>query len=185
VAEDEDRTEGEELFEDLEKFFAPIQDVDWPGRPRPGPGPSARRASPARPRSRCRAEPVRRSTMAFETEQENDAEPATERVPASDAEEADELEERVSVVLSEAEAGDTTQTDEGTAVASARLCRPPAPTGTESRRADRGDRTEVAERRHQAVGGGRSLRQSLQDGSRRARVWGRSPPGNRDRPAAR
>jgi phosphatidate cytidylyltransferase len=30
VPEDEDRTEGEDLFEDLDKFFAPIQDVDWP-----------------------------------------------------------------------------------------------------------------------------------------------------------
>jgi phosphatidate cytidylyltransferase len=30
VPEDEERTEGEDLFEDLDKFFAPIQDVDWP-----------------------------------------------------------------------------------------------------------------------------------------------------------
>ena len=30
MPEDEDRTEGEDLFEDLDKFFAPIQDVDWP-----------------------------------------------------------------------------------------------------------------------------------------------------------
>lgn len=31
MPEDEERGEGgEELFEDLDKFFAPIQDVDWP-----------------------------------------------------------------------------------------------------------------------------------------------------------
>ena len=30
MPEDEERTEGEDLFEDLDKFFAPIQDVDWP-----------------------------------------------------------------------------------------------------------------------------------------------------------
>jgi phosphatidate cytidylyltransferase len=30
VAGDDERTEGEDLFEDLDKFFAPIQDVDWP-----------------------------------------------------------------------------------------------------------------------------------------------------------
>jgi phosphatidate cytidylyltransferase len=30
VPEDEGRNEGEDLFEDLDKFFAPIQDVDWP-----------------------------------------------------------------------------------------------------------------------------------------------------------
>jgi phosphatidate cytidylyltransferase len=30
VTEGEGRNEGEDLFEDLDKFFAPIQDVDWP-----------------------------------------------------------------------------------------------------------------------------------------------------------
>ena len=30
MAGDDERTEGEDLFEDLDKFFAPIQDVDWP-----------------------------------------------------------------------------------------------------------------------------------------------------------
>ena len=30
MADDQRRGEGEELFEDLDKFFAPIQDVDWP-----------------------------------------------------------------------------------------------------------------------------------------------------------
>ena len=31
MPDDEERDgEGEDLFEDLDKFFAPIQDVDWP-----------------------------------------------------------------------------------------------------------------------------------------------------------
>lgn len=30
MPEDEERGQGEQLFEDLDKFFAPIQDVDWP-----------------------------------------------------------------------------------------------------------------------------------------------------------
>ena len=43
MAEDEGRGEGEELFEDLDKFFAPIQDVDWPepSKPATGTGPEA------------------------------------------------------------------------------------------------------------------------------------------------
>ncbi len=35
MAEDEGRNEGEDLFEDLDKFFAPIRDVDWPETPEP------------------------------------------------------------------------------------------------------------------------------------------------------
>ena len=35
MPEDDERTEGEDLFEDLDKFFAPIQDVDWPEPTRP------------------------------------------------------------------------------------------------------------------------------------------------------
>jgi phosphatidate cytidylyltransferase len=144
VAEDEDRTEGEELFEDLEKFFAPIQDVDWPESSE-AKDPDPRRDEPPPARSQetdAEPEPSGRSTMAFETEpEEDDAEPvaedvpaegtgvtdrsdepltdqgtaATERVPAGDAEEADELEEDgVGSFLSEAEAeGYDTGTDEG------------------------------------------------------------------------
>ena len=122
MAEDEDRTEGEELFEDLEKFFAPIQDVDWPeSSEAKDPGPRRDEPPPARGQETdAEPEPSRRSTMAFETEpEEDDAEPAaedvpaegtgvtdrsdepltdqgtaaTERVPAGDAEDADDLEE--------------------------------------------------------------------------------------------
>jgi phosphatidate cytidylyltransferase len=144
VAEDEDRTEGEELFEDLEKFFAPIQDVDWPeSSEAKDEGPRRDEPPPARPQETdAEPEPSRRSTMAFETEpEEDDAEPAaedvpaegtgvtdrsdelltdqgtaaTERVPAGDAEEADQLEEDgVGSFLSEAEAeGYDAGTDEG------------------------------------------------------------------------
>ncbi|MGH2637216.1 MAG: hypothetical protein ACRDHU_13865, partial [Actinomycetota bacterium] len=45
MAEGEGRTDGgEDLFEDLDKFFAPIQDVDWPETKEP-----ARRAPPSDP----------------------------------------------------------------------------------------------------------------------------------------
>lgn len=144
MPEDEDRTEGEELFEDLEKFFAPIQDVDWPeSSEAKDPGPRRDEPPPARPQeTEAEPEPSRRSTMAFETEPEEDvAEPeaedvpaegsgvtdrsdevftdqgtaATERVPAGDAEEADEVEEDgVGSFLLEAEAeGYDEGTDEG------------------------------------------------------------------------
>ena len=145
---DEDRTEGEDLFEDLEKFFAPIQDVDWPESSEArDPGPQRDEPPPARPQeTETEPEPSRRSTMAFETqpkeqEEEDHAEPAaedvpaegsgvtdrsdelftdqgaaaTERAPAGDAEEADELEEDgVGSFLLEAEAeGYDEGTDEG------------------------------------------------------------------------
>lgn len=144
MPEDEDRTEGEDLFEDLEKFFAPIQDVDWPeSSEAKDPGPRRDEPPPARPQeTEAEPEPSRRSTMAFETEPEEDvAEPeaedvpaegsgvtdrsdevftdqgtaATERVPAGDAEEADEVEEDgVGSFLLEAEAeGYDEGTDEG------------------------------------------------------------------------
>jgi phosphatidate cytidylyltransferase len=37
VPDDQEQNEGEELFEDLDKFFAPIQDVDWPEPSAPAP----------------------------------------------------------------------------------------------------------------------------------------------------
>ena len=134
MPEDEDRTEGEDLFEDLDKFFAPIQDVDWPeSSEAKDPGPRRDEPPPARPQeTEAEPEPSRRSTMAFETEPAEDAaEPAaedvpaegsgatetsdelftdqgaaaTERAPAGDAEEAAELEEDgVGSFLLEAEA---------------------------------------------------------------------------------
>jgi phosphatidate cytidylyltransferase len=53
VAEDDEgREEHEELFEDLDKFFAPIQDVDWPETAEPeAPETKAPEAPPAEQRS--------------------------------------------------------------------------------------------------------------------------------------
>ena len=48
MPEDEERGQGEQLFEDLDKFFAPIQDVDWPESTD---DPSAGTGSRAAPRS--------------------------------------------------------------------------------------------------------------------------------------
>jgi phosphatidate cytidylyltransferase len=149
VPEDEDRTEGEDLFEDLDKFFAPIQDVDWPeSSETKEPGPR-RDEPPARPEAtEPEPEPSRRSTMAFETQPEEDApepedvpaegsppietsdelftdqEPAaTGRAPAGDTEEAAEHEEDgVGSFLLEAEAEGY---DEGTDEAAEPVASPP------------------------------------------------------------
>ena len=43
-----DKRDGDELFEDLDKFFAPIQDVDWDE-----PTTSRRPPEPRRSTSRC------------------------------------------------------------------------------------------------------------------------------------
>ena len=88
MPEDEERTEGEDLFEDLDKFFAPIQDVDWPessegkGSSTPQGADRPDESAPNEPEQPER-EPAadRGSTMAFETQPGEDA-----------AEEADALE---------------------------------------------------------------------------------------------
>lgn len=46
MPEDEERGQGEQLFEDLDKFFAPIQDVDWPESTEDPPGGTGSRAAP-------------------------------------------------------------------------------------------------------------------------------------------
>ncbi|HET7236171.1 MAG TPA: phosphatidate cytidylyltransferase [Actinomycetota bacterium] len=63
MPDDEERNEGEELFEDLDKFFAPIQDVDWP------------EGAPTRP-----AEPAPAPPAAAPPEREPEPEPAPEPV---------------------------------------------------------------------------------------------------------
>jgi len=92
VPEDEERTEGEDLFEDLDKFFAPIQDVDWPesseGKGSELAAATERRDEPPRVESeQPEGEPdeARRSTMAFETESE-DGSPETDDEEAASAE---------------------------------------------------------------------------------------------------
>jgi phosphatidate cytidylyltransferase len=85
VPEDEEGTEGEDLFEDLDKFFAPIQDVDWPESSEgkgSGTTPGSDRPTEPAPTEHAPAEPEqperepdagRSSTMAFETQPEDDA----------------------------------------------------------------------------------------------------------------
>jgi len=88
VPEDEEGTEGEDLFEDLDKFFAPIQDVDWPESSE-GTGSGTTQAAdrsqepaPAEPKPPEPEQPERKpdaarsSTMAFETQPEDGAEEA-------------------------------------------------------------------------------------------------------------
>ncbi len=95
MPDDEDRTEGKDLFEDLDKFFAPIQDVDWPESSEPGEGAGHPEPAPApreQPEAEREPEPARRSTMAFEAQpKEEIAEPPDEG--AADAAEttSDEL----------------------------------------------------------------------------------------------
>ena len=85
MPEDEKGTEGEDLFEDLDKFFAPIQDVDWPessegtgsgttqGADRPS-EPAPAEPQPTEPEQPEREPDAgRSSTMAFETQPEDDA----------------------------------------------------------------------------------------------------------------
>jgi phosphatidate cytidylyltransferase len=120
VPEDEEKTEGEDLFEDLDKFFAPIQDVDWPESSEPKRGSEARPAAPEEPESKESETPAteegesgRGSTMAFETEPEVEPEepreahqePSGETEPTTAAPpDRDEDAEEVDAFLFEAEA---------------------------------------------------------------------------------
>ncbi len=78
MPEDEGRNEGEDLFEDLDKFFAPIQDVDWPesseGKGSEQAAGTGRRDEPSRVEpEQPEGEPdaASRSTMEFETRSED------------------------------------------------------------------------------------------------------------------
>jgi len=83
VPEDEGKTEGEDLFEDLDKFFAPIQDVDWPESSEPAtPQAPPDQREEAQPEPEEPAEAGRDSTMAFETAPE---EPVSEAAEAPGA----------------------------------------------------------------------------------------------------
>ncbi len=60
MAEGEGRTDGgEDLFEDLDKFFAPIQDVDWPESTEPLAAPATTEPEPAAERAEAPEEPIR------------------------------------------------------------------------------------------------------------------------------
>jgi hypothetical protein len=108
VPEDEERGQGEQLFEDLDKFFAPIQDVDWPESTDDRSAETGSRAAP-RPEetSGSEADPVR-----IEDVDEDEAETPSvgqEDVFASSSTERDEPgddAEGVSAYLLESEADD-------------------------------------------------------------------------------
>jgi phosphatidate cytidylyltransferase len=92
VPEDEDRNEGEDLFEDLDKFFAPIQDVDWPesseGKGSEQAAGTERRDEPSRvepEQPEGESDAADPSTMAFETRSE-DGSPETEDEEGASAE---------------------------------------------------------------------------------------------------
>jgi phosphatidate cytidylyltransferase len=72
VPEDEKRNgEGEDLFEDLDKFFAPIQDVDWPESSE---GKGSEQATGAEPRDEpSRVDPERPEGESSETQDEEAA----------------------------------------------------------------------------------------------------------------
>jgi phosphatidate cytidylyltransferase len=84
VPEDEEKTEGEDLFEDLDKFFAPIQDVDWPESSEPAAAQGPPEPEAPEPEE---AETGRGSTMAFETE------PSTEPQAPEEAEQPEQREQ--------------------------------------------------------------------------------------------
>ena len=133
MAEDEGRGEGEDLFEDLDKFFAPIQDVDWPesSQPTPGARPGAEQERPEPAAQQDRPEPAqvvrqdpqvapeepesaRASTMAFEPSTSEEQAGSTEVQEEVQGE--DELEEEeggVGSFLFETEAEDYEALDEG------------------------------------------------------------------------
>lgn len=90
MPEDEDRNEGEDLFEDLDKFFAPIQDVDWPesseGKGAEQAAGTERRDEPSsEPEQPGESDAARPSTAASETRSE-DGPPETEDEEAASAE---------------------------------------------------------------------------------------------------
>jgi phosphatidate cytidylyltransferase len=86
VPEDEDRNEGEDLFEDLDKFFAPIQDVDWPESSEGKGSEQGEGAERRDETSREPGQPEGESDAALETEAEEaaSAEPDAGESPAVD-----------------------------------------------------------------------------------------------------
>lgn len=93
MPEDDERTEGEDLFEDLDKFFAPIQDVDWPESTERPATPQREESSEPEPKEEPseperQAEPERQETMAFETRPSERGDATEEEVPEGAAPEA-------------------------------------------------------------------------------------------------
>jgi phosphatidate cytidylyltransferase len=113
VPEDDERNEGEDLFEDLDKFFAPIQDVDWPESSEGGGSEQA--AGRERRDEPSRAEPERPEDGSPEAEDEEapsaDNEPFAAQESESDAD-GEEDQGGVGSFLFEAEA-EVYEVDEG------------------------------------------------------------------------
>ena len=115
MPEDEEKTEGEDLFEDLDKFFAPIQDVDWPEPSEPETPP----ATPGRQEEAGREEPEPTSEAPEETPPEStgdlfgESEPAAAEVESgvSDGEEVDAFLFEADAEGDEDEAGDESSSD--------------------------------------------------------------------------
>jgi phosphatidate cytidylyltransferase len=117
VPEDEERGEGgEELFEDLDKFFAPIQDVDWPESTEPPASGSGTRETKAREHEPAESEGGAEAPIRID-DLDEEAPPDTERTAdqedlfASPADEGsrvapsseDDTEDGVSSFLTESE----------------------------------------------------------------------------------
>lgn len=139
----EEREEREDLFEDLDKFFAPIQDVDWPETVEPETAGSAREGAavessgeetsaraPEPLFERAEATPPPSATAPIELEPQAEgpvepgpAEPEVEGPGASEGEGAPEGEEPIEAFLFEGE--EETEEDVGLAIQAERE-RPPA-----------------------------------------------------------
>jgi len=130
VADDEGREDREDLFEDLDKFFAPIQDVDWPEAVEPsstteppGPAPEA----PATPAEPAPEEPVppteEPETEALFTEPSEPEQPSWSE--AAEQEEPEEPQSDVEAFLF-AEQEEEEEVDIGAAISSERERAPDA-----------------------------------------------------------
>jgi len=132
--EREDHEEHEELFEDLDKFFAPIQDVDWPETAEPPEAePPASKPEPSEPAGA--PEPEVTAFVPSEGEEPEEPEPLFEAGEPAAAEEQEEGAEGVEGFLFEGEEEIEEEAieeggDVGEAISAERLARtPPAYAG--------------------------------------------------------
>ncbi|MGH2526972.1 MAG: phosphatidate cytidylyltransferase, partial [Actinomycetota bacterium] len=107
MPEDEERGQGEQLFEDLDKFFAPIQDVDWPESTDDR---SAETGSRPAPRSEetpgSEADPPLRIEDVDEDETETSGQEDVFASPSTERDEPNDDADGVSAYLLESEADD-------------------------------------------------------------------------------
>jgi phosphatidate cytidylyltransferase len=150
VAEGEGRTEdGEDLFEDLDKFFAPIQDVDWPETSEPAP--RDRPAEPGDPDEPGRepdepeTEPLAESTTAEPTPGQEDLFEVPEAEPESpvDPTSAEDADDGVSSFLFESETEE--DLDDGGAISEEAFAQAPSAYVDLPRPEGAGEESAVAE----------------------------------------